>query len=133
MEWIPWNNVLATGHSVLDADHKILVAIFNQLADSVRRRSGKAVSSDLLAELIEHAKTRFALEDRLMAEHCYPKADQHAAEHVQLVKRAINYKTKFDAGSPGSHIHVIHFPEDWLTFHILGADREFADFLTTTS
>jgi hemerythrin-like metal-binding protein len=129
MEWIPWDDMLATGHADIDADHKILIALFNQLTDSVRKRSGKAVTGDLLDDIIEHAKTHFAMEDRLMADHRYPKADQHAAEHVQLIKRAINFKAKFDVGSPGSHIEVIHFPEDWLTFHILGADKELGEFL----
>ena len=129
MDWIPWDDMLAIGNAGIDADHKILIGLFNQLADSVRNRSGKAVSGDLLNDIIEHAKAHFALEDQLMAEHRYPMADQHAAEHVQLIKRAVTFKAKFDAGSPGSHIDVIHFPEDWLTFHILGADKQLGEFL----
>jgi hemerythrin len=132
MRWIPWDELLTTGHSVLDADHKILIALFGQLEDSVRKRRGNAVSSGLLAEIIEHAKTHFAQEEQLMAEYRYPMADRHAAEHVQLIKRAKTFKIKFDGGTPGSHIDLIHFPEDWLTFHILGADRDLGDFLATT-
>jgi hemerythrin-like metal-binding protein len=132
MEWIPWDDMLATGHSVLDADHKILIALFNELADSVKKRSGKAACLSLLEDIIEYARMHFALEDQLMAEHGYPKTDRHAAEHVRLIKRAITFKTKFDAGTPGSHIDLIHFPEDWLTFHILGADKELGEFLATT-
>ena len=132
MEWIPWDDTLATGHSVLDADHKILIALFNQLTDSVNRRSSKTVCGDLLAEIIEHATDHFAMEERLMAEHDYPKFEQHAAEHAQLIKRAANFKTKFDTGSPGSHIDLIHFPEDWLTFHILGPDKKLGEFLSAS-
>jgi len=133
MKWIPWDDVLATGHADMDADHKVLIRLFNQLADSVRNRSGRAVSSDLLNDIIEHAKTHFAMEDRLMATHRYPKADQHVAEHAKLINRAVNFKTKFDVGSPGSHIDLIHFPEDWLTFHILGADKALSEFLSATT
>ncbi len=133
MEWIPWDDMLAIGHADIDADHKILIGLFNQLADSVRNRSGKAVSSDLLNDIIDHAKAHFAREDQLMLDHRYPKADHHVAEHVQLIKRAVTFKSKFDTGSPGSHISVIHFPEDWLTFHILGADKELGEFLAAAS
>lgn len=129
MNWIPWNDMLATGHAGMDADHKNLVMLFNQLADSVKKRSDKIVSGDLLDKIIRHTKAHFELEERLMAEHHYPKTDQHTADHAQLIKRAINYKAKFDAGSPGSHIPLIHFPEDWLTLHIVGADKELAEFL----
>ena len=133
MDWIPWNDMLATGHAVMDADHKNLVKLFNQLTDSVKKRKGKIACSNLLDKIIEHTKAHFELEELLMAEHHYPKTGQHTAEHALLMKQAHNYKAKFEAGSPGSHIPLIHFPEDWLTFHILAADKELTEFLSVTA
>lgn len=132
MKWIPWDNVLATGHARLDADHKILVDLFNQLATSIIERKGKVDCVDLLDKIVRHAKAHFEFEEQLMAEHRYPNTEQHTAEHVRLIAQAIKYMAKLEADSPGSHIPLIHFPEDWLTFHILAADRELADFLSTT-
>jgi len=133
MKWIPWDNVLATGHVILDTDHKHLVDLFNQLAASVKERRGKIVGAGLLAKIIHYAKVHFEFEEQLMAEQNYPKADQHAAEHARLIKQAIRYMAKFEAESPGSHIPLIHFPEDWLTFHIVTADKELAEFLSVTT
>jgi hemerythrin-like metal-binding protein len=133
MQWIPWENALTTGHAVLDADHKPLVDLFNQLAASVIQRKDKAVCVDLLDDIIQHAKTHFDFEEQLMAEHGYSKAESHAAEHARLVRQAAKFMVKFEEGSPGSHIDVIHFPEDWLTFHILGADKELAGFLSESA
>jgi hemerythrin len=130
--WVPWDHMLATGHSVLDADHKYLVTLVNQLADSVKERKGKLACGNLLDKIIEHTKAHFEVEERLMAEHRYHKADEHTADHARLIKQALNYRSKFEVGSPGSHIALIHFPEDWLTFHILAADKELADFLSAT-
>ena len=132
MKWIPWDNVLATGHARLDADHMILVDLFNQLATSIMERKGKVDCVNLLDKIVRHAKAHFEFEQQLMAEHRYPNTEQHTAEHVRLIAQAIKYIAKIEADSPGSHIPVIHFPEDWLTFHILAADRELADFLSTT-
>jgi hemerythrin len=132
MKWIPWEDVLATGNAVLDADHEPLVDLFNQLAASVIQKKDKKVCVELLDGIIQHAKTHFDFEEQLMAERRYSKADLHAAEHARLVRQAAKFMVKFDAGSRGSHIDVIHFPEDWLTFHILGADKELADFLSAT-
>ena len=133
MQWIPWENALTTGCAVLDADHQPLVDLFNQLAASVIQKKDKAVCIELLDEIIQHAKTHFDFEEQLMAEHRYSKAELHAAEHVRLVRQAAKFMVKFEEGSPGSHIDVIHFPEDWLTFHILGADKELAGFLSETA
>lgn len=132
MEWIHWDKVLATGHVILDTDHEHLVALFNQLATSVKERKGKLVCADLLYKIIQHAQIHFAFEEQLMAEQGYPKADQHTAEHARMVKQAVRYMVKFEADAPGSHIPLIHFPEDWLTFHILSADKELAEFLSAT-
>jgi hemerythrin len=132
MEWIHWDNVLATGHVILDTDHERLVTLFNQLTTSVKERKGKDACAELLDKIIHHAQVHFAFEEQLMADHRYPKVDQHTAEHARLVKQAVRYMVKFEAATPGSHIPLIHFPEDWLTFHILSADKELAAFLSAT-
>jgi hemerythrin len=133
MEWIPWTSVLATGHTVLDTDHEHLVALFHQLAVSVKERQSKIACIKLLDKIIQHAHVHFAFEEQLMSEQNFPKTDQHTAEHARLIQQAIRYRTKFEADSPGSHISLIHFPEDWLTLHILTADKQFANFLCATT
>ncbi|MCJ7838304.1 MAG: bacteriohemerythrin [Burkholderiales bacterium] len=132
MEWIHWDNVLATGHAILDIDHQRLADLFNRLASVVKERKGKAACVELLDDIIHHAQVHFAFEEQLMSEQNYPKADQHAAEHFQLTKQAIRFMAKFQAESAGSHIPLIHFPEDWLTRHIFTADKELAVFLFAT-
>jgi len=132
MEWIQWNSVLATGHAILDTDHQRLADLFSQLAIAVKERKGKGACVDLLDKIIHHAQVHFAFEEQLMSEQGYPKTEEHAAEHFRLIKQAIRFIVKFKAASPGSHIPLIHFPEDWLTRHILTADKELAVFLAAT-
>jgi hemerythrin-like metal-binding protein len=132
MEWIHWDNVLATGHVILDIDHERLVTLFNQLTASVKERKSKVACTELLGKIIHQTQVHFAFEEQLMADHGYPKIDQHTAEHARLVKQAVRYMVKFEAAAPGTHISLIHFPEDWLTFHILSADKELANFLGAT-
>ncbi len=133
MEWIPWTSALATGHPVLDTDHEHLVALFNQLELSVKERQSKITCTRLLDEIIQHAKVRFAFEEQLMSEQNFSKTDEHTAEHAPLLKQAIRYRAKFQADSPGSHISLIHFPEDWLTLHILTAAKELVHYLSATT
>ena len=133
MKWIHWDNVLATGHAILDTDHERLVDLFNQLTTGVKERKGKVVCVDLLDKIIHHTQVHFTFEEQLMADEQYPKVDQHKAEHVRLTKQAIRFMVKFQSDSPGSHIPLIHFPEDWLTLHILTADKELAEFLSATT
>jgi len=89
VEWIHWDNVLATGHVILDTDHEHLVALFDQLVSSVKERKGKVACAELLYKVIQHAQVHFAFEEQLTADHHCPKADQHTTEHARLVKQAV--------------------------------------------
>ena len=133
MNWIPWNDILRTGHAEIDAEHMELVRLLNELSDAVKHRKGKNACGSVLDAIIDYTISHFALEAELMAKHYYPKTGQHNIEHAQLIKRAQNYRAKFESGSTGTHIELIHFPEDWLTFHILTSDKELAGFLTESN
>lgn len=121
---------MTTGHVILDTDHERLVGLIDQLSASIIEGKSKIACAELLDGIIQHAKVHFAFEEQLMVEQCYPKADQHAIEHARLIRQAVRYMVKFNANCPESHIPLIHFPEDWLTFHILTADKELAEFLS---
>ncbi len=129
MNWIPWDDILRTGHAEIDAEHMQLVKLFNQLADAIRSQKGKSVCSGVLDNIVECTILHFKTEAELMAKHQYPKSEHHNAEHTQLIRQALSYRTKYESSPPGSHIELIHFPEDWLTFHILTSDKELAEFL----
>jgi len=133
MDWIAWDNTLKTGHARMDADHSALAGLFNLLADAVDKRKGKEVCGGVLDDIIRHAQAHFELEEKLMAEHRYPKSDQHKAEHAMLIGQALRYRATFAADAVESPIAVAHFPEVWLAFHILFSDKELADFLGRTA
>jgi hemerythrin len=129
MDWISWDDTLRTGDASMDAAHRGLVELFNLLADAVEKRKGKGSYAKVLDNIIEHAKTHFALEEQLMAEHRYPKSEQHKAEHAMLIDQALNYRATFEADSASSPVAVTRFAEVWLAFHILFSDKELAVFL----
>jgi len=133
MEWIPWDNTLKTGHARMDADHNGLAELFNQLSGAIEKRKGKDVYGNMLDDIIRHAKTHFDMEEQLMAQHHYPKSDQHKAEHDMLLSQARDYRANFDRDAAESPAAVAYFPEVWLAFHILFSDKELADFLVRTA
>jgi len=133
MDWIPWDDTLKTGHAVMDADHQALAELFNQLADAVEKRKERDSYGSMLDNIIARAQTHFDREEKLMAEHGYPKFDQHKAEHAMLISQALNYRATFARDAAESPVAVAHFPEVWLAFHILFSDKELADFLARTA
>ena len=129
MKWVPWDHILKTGHAEIDADHREMVKLFNELADAAMHQKGKITCCSVLDKIIEYTISHFKHEAKLMAKYRYPKAEQHNAEHTLLIRQALKYRTKFETGTSGSYIEPVHFPEDWLTRHIVTSDKELAAFL----
>ena len=132
MDWIPWDDTLQTGHAQMDAGHKAMAGLFNQLADAVAEHESKDFYGNLLDKIIERARAHFDLEEQLMAEHDFPKSDQHRSEHAMLISQALGYRASFAVDAAQSPVAVARFAEVWLAFHILFSDKELADFLART-
>jgi hemerythrin-like metal-binding protein len=124
MDWISWDEMLATGHAVLDEDHRQLVALVNQLADRVVNHKGAQDYLALLGELVAHTRAHFSREERLMAGCDYPDAGAHKSEHERLLQDANDYLSRQDAGSPS--VSMLYFFDQWLTRHIATWDRDLA-------
>jgi len=129
MDWIAWDDTLDTGHAGMDAEHKELAQLFNRLRDAVEGGEGKTACAKVLDAIIGHTRTHFELEQRWMAQHRYPKAEQHAGEHAMLLRQALDYREKFDVDNAAARSTLMKFPEVWLAYHILFSDKELAAFL----
>lgn len=134
MVWIALDESHETGHTLIDDDHAGIVEIINQLANAITTHKSKEVCGKLLDQIIQKTKAHFARENRLMAEHHYPKADAHIAEHAKLVGESLDLKAWFDAASEESvmSVSLLHFLENWWTGHIPTFDKELADFVTSS-
>ncbi len=128
MGWIKWDHTLELGHDAMDADHRQLVALVNQLAKGVVNNLGKETHDALIDDLFAHVRAHFGMEEQLMAACSYPYAEDHRAEHARLIKDALGYRAKFDSGAQPS-ISLLFFFDQWLSRHILSSDRELANFL----
>ena len=130
MPLMQWTAKLSVGVAAIDAEHKQLVKLLNELFDAMQDGQGRAVVGKTLAGLIIYTKTHFANEERLLRQHGYPGLPTQMAEHDALTKQVIDVQRKFD-NDPKALItvNVLNFLRDWLTNHILGLDHEYMSFL----
>ncbi|HUW39185.1 MAG TPA: bacteriohemerythrin [Rhodocyclaceae bacterium] len=135
MDWIALNERRQTGHALIDEDHERVVALINQLASAITQHRSKDVCGALLDQVIQNTKAHFARENRLMAEHRYPRAEEHMAQHAHLVEEAQALKRWFDTAAVESvmSVSLLHFLESWWTEHIPTSDQALADFVTSAA
>jgi hemerythrin len=115
------------GIAEIDAQHRRLFDLLNQL----RSWSGKgyeyAATIDTLNELADYTHTHFAIEESLMRMLRYPDINVHIAEHERLKKMLEEYRHSIL--KEGSRIELSDFIKSWLIDHISKVDRKYVNHL----
>jgi hemerythrin-like metal-binding protein len=128
-DFFTWNDTYNTGIKEIDAQHKKLVEILNQLFEAMGKGQAKEVLGKLLDQLIEYTVVHFATEEKLFKLYNYPESVAHKAEHAALTKTALDLQGKFKSGKAMITLEVANFLKKWLGEHIMGSDKKYSPFL----
>ncbi len=126
---IEWDKKLETGIATIDAQHRRLVDLINELNDAMRKGKGKDVVAHVLDELKKYTSYHFGTEERAFEEYDYPKAWAHGQQHAELVAKLDDLIAKQAKGQFMISIDVLDFLKSWLSSHIMKEDMEYAPFL----
>lgn len=130
MPYMEWNDTLSVGVTSVDAQHKKLVAMLNELFDAMSSERGQEVVIKTLDGLINYTVTHFAYEEQLFARTGYPEAAAHKKQHDELTKKVIAIREKAKSGvGYALTFEVMEFLKAWLFKHILGSDKRFGPHL----
>lgn len=125
-----WDPSFLTRLTVIDAQHKHLVDLINQLAGRVincEEPDGGGVEA-LLAGLFSYARDHFADEERQMAldgvdrRHVVP----HREEHQAFMHELITFNQPGEAITHERAMKLLHYLMSWLARHILIVDQSMA-------
>jgi hemerythrin-like metal-binding protein len=126
MALMTWGPMLQIGYGDIDAQHKRLVELVNELDDAMRAGKGRDVVGHVLTELVNYTVFHFSFEEKLMDQYGIASSAAHKAEHKKLVADVGAFKTKFDAGSAAVTTELMSFLRNWLSAHILKTDKALA-------
>lgn len=126
MPLMQWNDRMSVGVSVLDADHKKLVSMVNDLYDAIQAGKGKEKVGPVLDGLIDYTKAHFAREEQYFAQTGYPDSPAHKKEHTELTRQVADVQSKYKAGATSTlSLEVMNFLKNWLINHIQGSDKKY--------
>jgi hemerythrin len=133
MPFMEWNPSFSVGVDELDSDHKILIALLNDLYDAVEEGKGLAAVGQTLDGLVVYVSNHFRYEEGLFLHAQYPDYAAHKKAHDGLSAQVMEIQAKFKSGPDQTLPHeVLTFLKDWLCQHILGSDKKFGAFLSAT-
>jgi len=129
MSMFEWRSEYSLGHNAIDAQHKRLFELANDLHTAMTQGKGKGTLSETLDKLVAYTKTHFDNEESLMLAHHYPDYPAHKSAHDALTERVIQFQKEFEAGRVGITVELLQFLRDWLRTHIGETDRKVATYL----
>ena len=131
MPLLQWKEKHSVGIAEIDAQHKQLFAMMNELNEAMATEKAKDVLEAILERLVNYTATHFITEERLMKEHGFVGHGSHHLIHEQLAAKVREFQADYRQGRVAMSIDVMHFLMEWLDQHILGTDMEYRDFLNS--
>ena len=115
------------GVEISDKHHRNLLDIINDLYDSLLKGLNKEIMSHHLKRLHVFTLAHFKAEEELMASVNYPELLEHKNIHHEFVEKLSEFK-KLNGLKPIGK-DLISYLVKWLTEHMLGADKKYANFI----
>ena len=128
MHLIQWNEEMSVHNEEIDAQHKKLIFILNNLQVAVAERQNREVLSKIIEELLDYTQYHFSTEEKHL--HLLePKlAVKHKQEHDYFVGKIKEFKDGYKSGRLLLSLDVLDFLNDWLVNHIMGIDQIYSKF-----
>lgn len=126
MPLLAWSETMSVHCAAIDAQHKKMILLINELHEARLRGAANQVLAQLLIGLIDYTRTHFIFEEHYMESNAYPGLLRHRAEHQELARQVQALKMQFDRGEVMSSAELMGFLKGWLTTHILGSDQKYA-------
>ncbi len=122
---IPWTDRLSLGIETIDAQHKELVGLVNQLHRAMKRQVGEREAEAVLGKLADYTVYHFGFEEKLFEKYAYPQAGPHNKAHSELLATVARFQQDLRDGKAGLSMQLMDFLNHWLRDHIMKTDRAY--------
>jgi hemerythrin-like metal-binding protein len=121
---VRWRDEYASGDEQVDAAHRELLRMINELTEGIITRRGRALVEPVLLRLVAYAHQHFAEEEALMRRTGYPGAARHAAVHDQFRAKADELAAGFRNGTVVLPLTLSQFLMAWFDGHLRTEDLQ---------
>jgi len=129
-ELITWSNNFSVKVDAMDAQHKKLVKMVNDLYSAMKDGKSKQVMVGILDGLANYTVTHFKEEEALMQKYGFPGLAQHKVLHKDLISKVVEIQGKIKSGQASIGIELLQFLKDWLMNHIGEQDKKYGEFIS---
>jgi hemerythrin len=121
-----WNASLSVGVENLDADHRRLIEIMNDVFDAMMLGADSSAARKGLQVLSTYAVDHFNREEEWMAARGFTDLLRHRHEHDELRAQIARLLKQSDQGADEVELELLVVLRDWLLRHIGASDQSAA-------
>ncbi len=123
---LAWDETYSLGIPLMDAEHKQLLSLVNTFIAALHTKDEKKIIAATFDSLIAYTDEHFKNEEMFMEKYGFPALAEHKKEHQRLVRevKALNKNKDYIFSE-----NIADFLISWLTDHIMGEDRKYADYI----
>lgn len=130
MQPIIWDERLATGDPLIDAQHVELHDLVLELGLLADETPDRVRLGEVLFDVASYTSTHFADEESLMERIGFPGLERQRALHAEFVREVAEMVERFTAGDQALTAgHVQQRLQDWLLHHVWEEDLQFATYI----
>jgi hemerythrin-like metal-binding protein len=121
-----WNDSYSVGQADIDAQHKQLFAVIDELQGAMKTGQSKAILGRTLDKLVDYTVKHFSFEQALLAQKGYRESAAHKSVHDQFTARIRKFQVENNSGALGVSVELMDVLRKWLAEHIQGSDMKYA-------
>ena len=129
MPLIQWSPDYSVNIKEIDEQHQRLIAMINDLHQSMLNGKSNQILQDLLQRLVDYTNVHFSYEEKLLETNNYPGYIYHKGEHAKFIKQVLDFQNRYQQNPTGLGIQIIEFLKSWLINHIQGTDKKYSKYL----
>ena len=127
-QFVQWSEDYSVSVQVFDAHHKRLFALIDRLYQAMRAGTTGSELAAIFDELASYTGYHFTAEEAAFDHFGYPGCERQKAQHRELIAEVKRLRGDLEAGKGLVAVEVMEFLRDWLTQHIKGCDKLYAEF-----
>ena len=131
LEIVRWKPKFATGIKIIDAQHRELVGLTNELYQAclVRDESIRTMFKDAMSRMVEYVRFHFSAENELLEQIEFPDILIHKKDHETLIMNILAAAKSYEEGNrlaPNTFVRIL---KDWIFGHIAVSDMYYSGFV----
>ncbi len=129
MAYFQWADDMVIDNGPIDADHRHLVDLVNQLHTATSDGRGVEIVGQILEELIRYTSDHLRREEAQMEAVHFPNLEGHRKGHAHFVNSLRQLQQRYEAGHITVAAQLSTVLRDWLSLHIRRSDKELLEFI----